>query len=192
MGMMKIKDIEKTIEDAKAAGFDVSVRDISYVILFFEYNNAAVSYKSIYGGVATDYDIDSYHNSPYIEFLRKYIKKNFKNSKDTGTSTEKMFADITFEENKDALISMLDEIQKGVNDGKIDYKDGLKLQADIRFKLKDKFEIEKKESMQYVIVEKKYNDVCPTCHHEIYIPTKEDLMEKYNLIEKQDKRNGKL
>ena len=180
--MMTIKNIEKTIEDAKKMSFDVSVRDISYVILFLEYDNAVVAYRSIYNKEASDDEIGRYDKSGMIDFLKSYIRSNFK--KNENVDAEKMLADITFEENKDALISMLQEIQQGMIDGRIEYKDGLKMQADIRFKLKDKFEIEKKEAMQYVIVEKKYNDVCPVCRHEIYIPTKEDLMEKYNLIEK--------
>lgn len=180
--MMTIKNIEHTIEDAKKMGFDVSVRDISYILLFIEYDNAAVAYKSIYNREAKDDEVEIYDKSSRIDFLKNYIRSNFKKKEDVDA--EKMLADITFEENKDALISMLQEIQQGMIDGRIEYKDGLKMQADIRFKLKDKFEIEKKEAMQYVIVEKKYNAVCDLCRHEIYIPTKEDLMEQYNLIEK--------
>lgn len=180
--MMTIKNIEQTIEDAKKMGFDVSVRDISYILLFIEYDNAAVAYKSIYNREAKDDEVEIYDKSSRIVFLKNYIRSNFKKKEDVDA--EKMLADITFEENKDALISMLQEIQQGMIDGRIEYKDGLKMQADIRFKLKDKFEIEKKEAMQYVIVEKKYNAVCDFCRHEIYIPTKEDLMEQYNLIEK--------
>lgn len=180
--MMTIKNIEHTIEDAKKMGFDVSVRDISYILLFIEYDNAAVAYKSIYNREAKDDEVEIYDKSSRIDFLKNYIRSNFKKKEDVDA--EKMLADITFEENKDALISMLQEIQQGMIDGRIEYKDGLKMQADIRFKLKDKFEIEKKEAMQYVIVEKKYNAVCDFCRHEIYIPTKEDLMEQYNLIEK--------
>ena len=180
--MITIKNIEQTIDDAKKMNFDVSVRDISYVILFLEYNSSVVAYRSIYNKDAIDDEIVRYDKSERIDFLKSYVKTNFK--KTDKVDADKILADITFEENKDALISMLQEIQQGMIDGRIEYKDGLKMQADIRFKLKDKFEIEKKEAMQYVIVEKKYNAVCEHCRHEIYIPTKEDLMEEYDLIEK--------
>jgi hypothetical protein len=69
-----------------------------------------------------------------------------------------------------------------LDDGKIDIKDALKIQADLRVKLNDKFSVKEDVKEQVVIVNRKYNSVC-SCGRELYIPTKEDLMEQYNLIE---------
>jgi hypothetical protein len=57
--------------------------------------------------------------------------------------------------------------------------------ADIRVKLNDKFKVESKQQARYIVVQKRYNNVCPHCNREIYIPSKQDLMEEYNLTEKQ-------
>ena len=35
-----------------------------------------------------------------------------------------------------------------------------------------------------IIVNKKFNSICPKCGCELYIPTKKDLMEKYNLTDR--------
>ena len=67
--------------------------------------------------------------------------------------------------------------------GTIDIKDGLKILTDISVKLNDKFNIADTTKDQLVVVNTKYNSTCEYCNHEIYIPTKEDLMKKYNLIE---------
>lgn len=181
--MITIKDIEKIIKDAKDMKFEASVRDISYVILFFEYCNAAIAYKSIFNKDANDKEIEKYDKSKLVNFLKTYIASNFSSKEEKPINTETILADISFEENKSALVSLLSEIQVAIDKGEISYKDGIKIQADIRTKLNDKFEVEKKEGQQYVIVETKYNNICEYCHHEIYIPTKEVLMKEYNLIE---------
>jgi hypothetical protein len=68
--------------------------------------------------------------------------------------------------------------------GDIEKKDGLKILTDISTKLNDKFGAKEEMKDQMVVVECKFNSVC-SCGREIYIPTKEDLMKKYNLVEKQ-------
>ena len=66
----------------------------------------------------------------------------------------------------------------------IDIKDGLKILADLSVKLNDKFNVTSEEKDQMIVVNKKYNSICQ-CGRELYIPTKEDLMDKYNLVEKE-------
>ena len=70
-----------------------------------------------------------------------------------------------------------------MENGEIDKKDGLKILTDISVKLNDKFSVNDTNNQRVVIVNKKFNAICD-CGREIYVPTKEDLMEKYNLIEK--------
>ena len=70
-----------------------------------------------------------------------------------------------------------------MQNGEIEKKDGLKILTDISVKLNDKFSVNDTNNQRVVIVNKKFNAICD-CGREIYVPTKEDLMEKYNLIEK--------
>lgn len=185
--MIGIKDIEKTIKDMDALGHEVSVRDISYVLLSKEYDSDSIAYKSIFGKDSDKDIIDSYAKSKKIVFLNNYIKANFKKEKELKkkkSSADGNLEDITFEENKSAIIDLIQKIKQQADIGAIEPKDALKMELDARTKLNDKFDVEKEQGQQYVIVEKKFNFICPHLHKECYVYTKEDLMEKYGLIEK--------
>lgn len=187
--MIKLKDIEKTIADMTNLGHDVSVRDISFVILSKEFDSASIAYKAIYGKDCSTSDIEKYDKCRKISALRTYIASNFnkeaKVSKKTSKNkTGESFEDISFEENKAAIIQLIANVKQAAKDGTIDPKDALKMELDARTKLNDKFDVEKEQGQQYVIVEKKFNHICPHLHKECYVYTKEDLMEKYGLIEK--------
>ena len=75
---MTVKDIENTIKDASKMKHEVTVRDISYVILFFEYCSSVVAYKSIFDKDADEDSIRKYDTSKKIEFLKMYIASNQK------------------------------------------------------------------------------------------------------------------
>ena len=77
----------------------------------------------------------------------------------------------------------VDEIKAAERNGEIDKKDSLKMQADLRNKLDNKLESVSGDATQFIIVNQKFNSICEYCGREISVPTKEDLMKKYNLIE---------
>ena len=189
---MTVKDIEKTIKDASKMKHEITVRDISYVILFFEYCSSVVAYKSIFDKDADENSIKKYDTSKKIDFLKMYIASNFKEeekvkqSKKNEINNDELIQDITFEENKAKLIAMLQKVNDLVKSGDMSAKDGVKAEIEIRSKLNDKFKVSEEGGQQYIIVEQKYNAVCEYCSHELYIPTKEDLMKKYNLVEKDN------
>lgn len=187
--MIRLKDIEKTIADMAILSHDVSVRDISFVILSKEFDSASIAYKAIYGKDCSSSDIEEYDKSRKISALRTYINSNFNKEEKSAKKTSKNkgkedFEDISFEENKAAIIQLIANVKQAAQDGTIDPKDALKMELDARTKLNDKFDVEKEQGQQYVIVEKKFNFICPHLHKECYVYTKEDLMEKYGLIEK--------
>ena len=70
-----------------------------------------------------------------------------------------------------------------MDDGLVDPKDGLKIMADIRVKLNDKFKVESKQQDRMIVVERKFNFVCPATRKECYQLDKEYAMKKWNLIE---------
>lgn len=187
--MIRLKDIEKTIADMAILSHDVSVRDISFVILSKEFDSASIAYKAIYGKDCSSSDIEEYDKSRKISALRTYVNSNFNKEEKSTKKTSKNkgkedFEDISFEENKAAIIQLIANVKQAAKDGTIDPKDALKMELDARTKLNDKFDVEKEQGQQYVIVEKKFNFICPHLHKECYVYTKEDLMEKYGLIEK--------
>lgn len=186
---MEAKDLKKIIEDCAKMKYEITVRDISYIVLFNEYNSSTIAYKSIFGDGEEDV-ISKYHKSKTIKFLKTYIDANFKNKKQTKNVDEEdiqaEYEDITFEENKEAMVRLLAKIPEAIKNG-MSIKDALKLEADVRTRLNDKFSVAEKVEQQYIIVEQKYDDICPYCRHEIAVPTKEVLMQKYNLIENTNK-----
>lgn len=190
--MIKVSDIERIIKDMSVLNHDISVRDISFVILSREFDNDIVAYKAIFGKDSDRDIIEEYSSSKKISSLRTYIKSSFDKVENKPTpvkpkkeavSKDKL-SDITFEENKAAIIDLIKEIKELAAKGEIPAKDAKKMELDARTKLNDKFEVEKSEGQQYIIVEKKFNFICPHLHKECYIYTKEDLMEEYGLIEK--------
>lgn len=178
--MISTEQIKQTIADCKKAGHTVSVRDISYVILATHFEDGLVAYKSIFGN---DYDYNqeywnTYDQTASIEYLRSYVEMTLLNNKKVKNLSD----DISFEENKAYMLKLKKDTEEAIQNGELEKKDGLKILADLSVKLNDKFRINQEEREQMVIVSPKYNTLCK-CGRELYIPTKEELMEKYNLIE---------
>jgi hypothetical protein len=124
---------------------------------------------------------DEYVSSDMREKLDEYLTnegfvRSFSTDLDTG--------EISFEENKSALTKMIADIEADMAAGLIEKKDGYARIADIRYKLNDKFKVEAAKKDRMIIVEKKFSGICEYCHHEIYVPSEEELMEKYGLIKK--------
>lgn len=155
-------------------GFAISVRDISYILLCRNYEDDIVAYKSLFGD-GSDTEISYYKQSKPIVELSKLMSDTLGwNSKE----------DITFEENKAYMLKLKADTEKAMEEGKLETKDGLKILSDISTRLNDKFNVQDKAVQQTVIVQCKYNSCCE-CGREIYVPTKEQLMEEYGLIEKK-------
>lgn len=165
--------INELIELGIKEGKPIRVRDISYVLLSSCYEDKEVAYKSLFG--ASSDGFEEYKSSDVVKFLESKLNKK-ESKKGKGE-------DITFEENKAGIIKLIKETQDALEKGTIKPKDALKIQADLRVKLNGKFSVNETIQEQLVIVNCKYNTVCE-CGRELYIPTKEDLMKEYNLIEK--------
>ena len=93
--------------------------------------------------------------------------------------------DITFEENKAYMLKLKKDTELAIESGEVDKKDGLKILSDISTRLNDKFAVQQTELQQQIFVSCKYNSICESCGKELYIPTKEQLMEEYGLVEKR-------
>lgn len=177
VNMISNEDLNKIIEKAQKDGYFIKVRDISYVILRNCFEDYSVAYISLYGGMDKD-EIEKYENSKEIAYLKKVVSKYIHKRKGAKEG------DITFEENKAYMLKLKADTEKAMADGEIETKDGLKILADISVKLNDKFAVSDMTKEQLIFVNIKYNSICDKCGAELYIPTKEDLMKTYNLIEK--------
>jgi hypothetical protein len=175
---MDNEQIKKTIEHFKEIGETIRVRDIAYTLLSKMFADNKTAYQCLFG---TD-GYDDYADDEMRSKLEQYMSdEGYIRSVSTDADT----GGITFEQNRREMEILLEKTQQAMDDGLVDPKDALKIMADIRVKLNDKFKVESKQQARYIVVQKRYNNVCPHCNREIYIPSKQDLMEEYNLTEKQ-------
>lgn len=176
INMITNENLNKIIEKAQKDGHFVKVRDIAYVILRNSFEDYSIAYISLYGAEDSS-KIDKYENSEDITYLKKIVNKQLNKRKSSKEG------DITFEENKAYMLKLKADTEKAMENNEIETKDGLKILADISVKLNDKFSVSDMTKEQQIFVSCKYNSVCEKCGAELYIPTKEDLMKEYNLIE---------
>lgn len=176
---MDNEQIKKTIEHFRKDGLSIRVRDIAYALLSKMFENGVTAYQCLFGGDADGFE--EYSNDPLRERLMEYLTaEGFIKSVSADAET----GGLTFEENKREMEALLRKTQEAMDNGLVDPKDGLKIMADVRVKLNDKFKVESKQQERTIVVNKKYNSLCK-CGREIYVPTKQELMEEYDLIEKQ-------
>ena len=100
-----------------------------------------------------------------------------------SVSTDDDSGEITFEENKKEMERLLEKTQVAMEAGVIEPKDALKIMADIRVKLNDKFKVESKKQDRMIVVERKFDYICPKYHVECNQLDKDFAMKKWNLIE---------
>ena len=183
--MISNEQIKRAIEDCARANHTISVRDISYVLLSMQFDDALVAYKCIFGN---DYDYNQDYHATYdqtstMTYLKSYVEYTLLNDKKKKKKTE----DISFEENKAYMLSLKKQTEDAMAAGEIDKKDGLKILADLSVKLNDKFNVSDSSQEQYVHVFAKYDAVCSRCGAEISRRpiSKEEAIEMYNLVEKE-------
>lgn len=180
---MNNEQIKGTIEHFKEDGETIRVRDIAYTLLSKMFADSKTAYQCLFGTEGYDDYADDEMRGKLEQYLSDagYIRSISEDS-DTGT--------ITFEENRREMELLLKKTQQAMDDGLVDPKDGLKIMADIRVKLNDKFKVESKQQDRMIVVERKFDFVCPTTRRECYQLDKDFAMKKWNLIE-NTQNNGK-
>lgn len=183
IGSINNDQIKQIIDAAAEKGFRIGMRDVAYVFLCKSFDDVSTVYRCIFGA-DKDYDPQSafsYNVTGAIDFIRSYVEATFESEKKPSSQ-----ADITFEENKAEIIKLIQATKQALENGDIEAKDALKIEADLRTKLNDKFQVKEEIKDQYVHVFSKYDDICPYCAHEISRRniTKDEAMRKYNLVEK--------
>jgi len=179
---MEYRNLEEIIDDCKNLGIQIDEKDISFCFLNNHYQNSELTYSVIFG--RTDRDTaEEYKNSDAIKTLNniineRYIQKeierkaealNVSNLEDTLIKKSKIDEedDISFDKNKKGMIQLLKSIKKAVSEKKMDIKDALKIEADVRIKLNDKFGATDNDDSNIIVVKQKFTGVCPYCGHEI-------------------------
>ena len=108
------------------------------------------------------------------------VKKNITSNNDEIESYNK-------EENKAALLAQIEEIEEAYKQGNISFKDKSAQIYAIRFRLQDKFELQRSDKeKRIIVVPAKHLFLCPHTNRECSnMPPKEVCMKYYNLVEKE-------
>lgn len=188
--MITNEQIRQTINDCSKAGHSVGMRDLSYVLLCRHYEDRATAYRILFG-LDADFNADyayTYDQTASINYLRDYVDFNLNTDDITKKKKKKVSSseDISFEENKAEILNLIKATKQAFERGEIEAKDALKIEADLRVKLNDKFGANEQVQDQIVVVQQKYDSICARCGTEIARRpiTKEEAMKMYDLIEK--------
>ena len=191
--MISTEHVKQAIEDCKKAGHEIGIRDIAYVFLSKNFDDIRMPYRCLFG-LDVDYNPDyaeTYDKTGRMEYLKGYVETNFSD----GTTSKKRRkkssgedVDISFEENKAEIIKLIQETKDKEASGELDAKESLNMQTKLRVALNDKFGAKEDVKDQVVIVNQKYDDICPNCFSEVARRplSKQEAMEMYNLVEKTE------
>lgn len=188
--MITNEQIRQTINDCSKVGHSIGMRDISYVLLCKHYEDKATAYRILFG-LDADFNAEYvwvYDQTAAMTYLKDYVDRNLIEVLTTKKKKKKLSdeEDISFEENKAEIIALIKKTQDALANGEIDAKDALKIEADLRVKLNDKFAVNEDTRDQIVIVQQKYSSVCECGRECAPRPiSKEEAMEMYNLIERE-------
>lgn len=192
---MTVDEIKDIIKESRLAGHDVKMKDVAYIIVRTVIDDRAVAYRSVFDTAESEDSVKQYEMQPGIKFLKNRLKKYVSpKTQKSAASAPKVqdtsvkdisskYKDITFEENKEAMLELIDEIQEGMRNKEIDVAVGLKMQTDIRTKLQDKFEVSNKKDEHRIVVNTKFNHICEWTRKECFLQTKEYAMKQWGLIE---------
>lgn len=154
------------------------VRDLIFVLLQDMIKDEELIYKTLFN----DNRFLEYKNTnkDLLKSIKDKLEENFYPKARVYTSEDT----ISFDENKAEMIKLIKETQESERNGEISKEFSLKTQADLRTKINDKFKVGDEGQSNIIIVPKKCNMICDKFGVECYLPTKEDLIKEYGLIEK--------
>ncbi len=166
--MISYNDIKDIINSLKTEGIEARVRDVAYLVMCDSFVDKALAAK-------VAYQEDEKPSNKVLSTLSEKLKPF-----GIGAVTT-----ISKDENREELLKLLQRVQDAEREGTIDPKDAIKIEADIRVKLNDKFNIEEEEGQRRIIVvPQKHDIICKWTSRECSaMPSKEACMKYYNLID---------
>lgn len=166
--MISYNDIKDIINSLKTEGIEARVRDVAYLVMCDSFVDKGLAAK-------VAYQEDEKPSNKVLSTLAERLKPF-----GIGAVTT-----ISKDENREELLKLLQRVQDAEREGSIDPKDAIKIEADIRVKLNDKFNIEEEEGQRRIIVvPQKHDIICKWTSRECSaMPSKEACMKYYNLID---------
>lgn len=166
--MISYNDIKDIINSLKTEGIEARVRDVAYLVMCDSFVDKGLAAK-------VAYQEDEKPSNKVLSTLSEKLKPF-----GIGAVTT-----ISKDENREELLKLLQRVQDAEREGTIDPKDAIKIEADIRVKLNDKFNIEEEDGQRRIIVvPQKHDIICKWTSRECSaMPSKEACMKYYNLID---------
>lgn len=182
--MIDRSDFKNCKTAAAKQGLIIGDIDVAYVLMCDVINDKSMIYTLLFRG-CNDLTVGEYDEDEKITYIRQYFAKRGKNTKSTISVTDIDSATnaISFEENRDALVRYIAEIDEAVKRGDLDLKDGYTLKVNIRNKLNEKFNMKEQTVEQRIIVQPKFNHICEYTQKECWLQTKEYAKEHWHLID---------
>lgn len=184
--MINNEQLNKIVSDARSHGHDVKVRDVCFVLLcrFLDDKNTVFRCLFDKDGKMADNQVSNYLKADKVAYLEDYLK-TFE-LKDKPKRKKNEGEDISFDENLAYMLKLKKDTELALANKEIDKKDGLKILADITVKLNDKFNITEEHREQMVVVNAKYDAICPVCQTEVSRRpmSKEEAMAQFGLVDK--------
>ncbi len=174
--MIQVDEFKKITNSLKKDWPKLTEKDIVFTILCDTIADKPLAYLLAKG--ETNAQADDYYNSEPISAILKALAPY-----GVGVVNEDS---ITKEQNKAELIQLLDKIKVLADSKKLPLKDAVKMEADIRVKLNDKFEMDlSNKQKRIIVVPQKHDIICPNTNRECdYWPTKAACMKHYKLKDK--------
>lgn len=172
--MITKDDIKTILRAVKDKWPKATKRDIAFALLCDTVADRKEAYNLVFGAEPLE-GMDAYLESEGMHEMFSLLK-----TFGIGVTDESL---ISREENKAELIKMIPRITEAAKRGEIDNGYALKLEADLRVKLNDKFDMEASErERRIIIVPQKHDYICPHTGRECSsMPSKEACMEYYKL-----------
>ena len=179
--MLSNSRITEIIQECKRSGHDVRVRDIAFVLLSRYFKDPETVHKCLFNEDAPAAVVTKYTKSKPIKFLTNIMAP-------VTYSVKKSEADISFEENRAYMLSLRKQTEEALAAGEMSSKDAMKILAQISVNLNDKFNVSDNTQEQQVLVNQKFNAICPYCSHEVAAApiSKDEAITMYNLVEKAE------
>lgn len=189
--------MQEVADAAKLRGFEVSIRDIVFAHTMARFDDELVAYSALFGTPDDEKQVIAYAGQDQIKYLISSFKEEANADKKkvnediinaiTNRAKTNNEGSISFDDNRKGLETQLSEVMElkkmvPAADAKT-LAMLLKIEADLRVKLTEKFGAAEKSNEQYIVVNKKFNHICDYTHKECFLQTKEFAKEHWHLID---------
>lgn len=174
------QQVRDLVLSLRSRGFDVGLRDVSFAVLSLVYADEALAFRALFGDTP-EVSLDEYAAQPKIDEVKSAISVDAQTS-ETGSDGPV----VSFDDLKEGLIADMRALE-ALRDSKDDEgRPALEPKemaqvvgriADIRVKLTEKFNTTERVVEQRVVVEQKFDSICPNCGHEIASAQKTSVQE---------------